>query len=56
LDTEISHVKIPVSEGRNVASLVEVAAMNARLKYLGTNSALEFTQELDVLLKKNQKK
>lgn len=50
-DTEVSYVRIPVSEGRNVASLVEVAAMNARLKFLGTNSALEFTQELDELLK-----
>ena len=50
-DTNVSYVRIPVSPGRNVASLVEVAAMNARLKYLGTNSALEFTQELDELIK-----
>lgn len=53
-DTFVSYVKIPVSPGRNVASLVEVAAMNARLKYLGTNSALEFSQELDELLKKQK--
>lgn len=53
-DTNVSYVKIPVSPGRNVASLVEVAAMNARLKYLGTNSALEFSQELDALLKKQK--
>ncbi len=53
-DTEVSYIRVPVSEGRNVASLVEAAAMNARLKYLGTNSALEFTKELDALLIKNR--
>jgi len=51
-DTEISNVKIPVSEGRNVASLVEVAAVNARLKYLGTNTAREFAEELNQELKR----
>lgn len=53
-DTEISYIRIPVSEGRNVASLVEAASMNARLKFLGTNSALEFSNELDELLKQNK--
>ena len=53
-DSEISYIKIPVSEGRNIASLVEAAAMNSRLKYLGTNSALEFSNELDQLLKQNK--
>lgn len=46
-DSKISYVKIPVSEGRNIASLVEVAAINARLKYLGTNTAREFAEELN---------
>jgi HPr kinase/phosphorylase len=53
-DSEVSYVRIPVSEGRNVASLVEVAAMNARLKFLGTNSALEFAQELEEMIKNNK--
>ena len=53
-DTEVSYIRIPVSEGRNVASLVEAAAMNSRLKYLGTNSALEFSNSLDQLLKQNK--
>ncbi len=54
-DTDVHHIKIPISEGRNVASLVEVAAVNARIKYLGENAALEFTQALDEeLLRKNK--
>ncbi len=51
-DSDVHHIKIPISEGRNVASLVEVAAVNARLKYLGENAAEEFTQELDRELKR----
>lgn len=46
-DTEIAHVTLPISEGRNVASLVEVAAVNARLKYLGENSAEEFAEAIN---------
>jgi len=45
-DTNVSYVKIPITEGRNAASLVEVAAMNARLKFLGTNTAQEFSDAL----------
>ena len=55
-DTEVAFVKLPVSPGRNIASLIEVAAMNARLKYLGTNSAKEFTDRVqEVILEKSNK-
>ncbi|MCF7925091.1 MAG: HPr(Ser) kinase/phosphatase [Candidatus Izimaplasma sp.] len=54
-DTEISHVILPISEGRNVASLVEVAAVNTRLKYLGENSAKEFAEAVKENLSKLQK-
>ena len=54
-DTDVHHIKIPISEGRNVASLVEVAALNARLKYMGVNSAKEFTTRLDEELKRKNK-
>jgi len=53
-DTEVSYVRIPVTEGRNVASLIEVAAMNARLKFLGTNTAQEFSDSLDQYIKRDQ--
>ncbi len=51
-DTNVAHVKIPISEGRNVASLVEAAAVNARLKYMGENAAQEFADSLMKELKR----
>jgi len=53
-DTDIAHVRIPISEGRNVASLVEAAAVNQRLKYMGEHSALEFSNALDEYLKQKR--
>lgn len=56
-DTDVHHIKIPISEGRNVASLVEAAAVNARLKYMGEDSAKDFTSALDQeLARKNKEK
>ena len=55
-DTDIHHIRIPVSEGRNVASLVEVAAVNARLQFLGEHSAKEFTEALDKELQRKSLK
>ena len=43
-DTEIAKITIPILPGRNVATLVESAAMNQKLKYLGYNAAFELTQ------------
>ena len=43
-NTEIIKVTIPILPGRNVATLVESAAMNIKLKYLGYNAALELTE------------
>ncbi|MCF7926210.1 MAG: HPr(Ser) kinase/phosphatase [Candidatus Izimaplasma sp.] len=54
-DTKVAHIKLPISEGRNVASLIEVAAVNARLKFLGENSAQEFSDSvMKVLTDKNE--
>jgi HPr kinase/phosphorylase len=39
LDVTIPHVLIPVRPGRNVGTLVEVAALNQKLKSLGINTA-----------------
>ncbi len=38
---------IPVTPGRNLAVILEVAAMNNRQRKMGYNSALEFTQQMD---------
>jgi HPr kinase/phosphorylase len=43
-NTELSKIIIPILPGRNVATLVESAAMNQKLKYLGYNAALNLTQ------------
>ena len=54
-DTEVARVTIPVSPGRNIASLVEVAAINARSKFLGTNSAVEFVEAVDNKIKQSER-
>ncbi|MFA6092383.1 MAG: HPr(Ser) kinase/phosphatase [Elusimicrobiota bacterium] len=46
IDVEIPLVRIPVSPGRNLAVLIEVAALNQRLKHQGYFSAETFNQHL----------
>ena len=38
---------IPITPGRNLAMILEVAAMNNRQKKLGYNAALEFTEQVN---------
>jgi HPr kinase/phosphorylase len=47
LGVNIPLLKIPVSPGRNVTSVVEVAARNQLLKEMGYHSALEFQDRLE---------
>jgi len=42
LDVEVPLIKLPVKAGRNIPILIEIAAMNERLKKLGYYSAQEF--------------
>ncbi|WP_026583526.1 HPr(Ser) kinase/phosphatase [Bacillus sp. J33] len=46
IDTEITKLTIPVRPGRNLAVIIEVAAMNFRLKRMGVNAAEQFTNRL----------
>ncbi|WP_274366144.1 HPr(Ser) kinase/phosphatase [Paenibacillus thermotolerans] len=46
LDTDLPLITIPVRPGRNLAVILEVAAMNYRLKRMGFNAALQFTNRL----------
>lgn len=46
IDTEITKLTIPVRPGRNLAIIIEVAAMNFRLKGMGVNAAQQFTERL----------
>lgn len=50
IDTEITKLTIPVQPGRNVSVIIEVAAMNYRLKKLGVNAAQEFSRRLDEVI------
>ena len=50
--TEILGVKIPmytipITPGRNLAMIIEVAAMNNRQRRMGYNAALEFTEQIN---------
>jgi HPr kinase/phosphorylase len=46
IDTELTKLTIPVRPGRNLAVIIEVAAMNFRLKRMGVNAAQQFTEKL----------
>ncbi|MFC5401209.1 HPr(Ser) kinase/phosphatase [Cohnella soli] len=46
IETEVPLLTIPVRPGRNLAVILEVAAMNYRLKNMGYNAALQFTNKL----------
>lgn len=54
LDILVPHITIPVRTGRDLARLVEVAALDQKLKSMGQNSALEFNQRLLNLMQKNK--
>ena len=51
LDVEIPLIRIPVSPGRNLAVLIEVAALNQRLRSQGYFSAETFNQRLTERMK-----
>jgi serine kinase of HPr protein (carbohydrate metabolism regulator) len=50
----IPHITIPVRTGRDLGRLVEVAALDQKLKSLGQNSAVEFNQRLLNLMQTNK--
>jgi HPr kinase/phosphorylase len=46
LGISIARVELPVAPGRDVAGLIELAALNYKLRAFGYNSAVEFDQRL----------
>lgn len=54
LDSKITKKTIPIRPGRNLAAILEVAAMDFRLKALGYNAALEFSKRLFEKINKNK--
>ena len=47
LGVNIPQYTIPITPGRNLAMILEVAAMNNRQRKMGYNSALEFTEQVN---------
>ena len=47
LDVKVPSLTVPVKPGRNLAIIVEVAAMNNRHKKMGYNAAQAFTQQIN---------
>ncbi len=54
LKLPVPHVTIPVRPGRDIARLIEVAAMDQKLKGLGQNSAMEFNTKLLNMMEKKE--
>ena len=55
LGLPVPHVTIPIRPGRDIARLIEVAAMDQKLKGLGRNTALEFNTKLLNLMQQDKK-
>ena len=55
LGVKIPATTIPVKPGRNLASIVEVAAMNNRNRKMGHNAAQELTNRMDKLFAEQMK-
>ena len=54
LGVNIPKLEIPVKPGRNIPIIIEVAAMNERLKKMGYNSSREFNQNILKWIESNQ--
>lgn len=54
LDTELTRLTVPVRPGRNMSSIVEVAAMNHRMKQMGMNAAEQFSERLNDMIGREQ--
>ena len=53
LDVRVPMNTIPITPGRNLAMILEVAAMNNRQKKMGYNAAVEFTEQMNRHFEKN---
>ncbi len=54
LETPVPYIRMPIATGRNVASLVEIAARNHVLKLQGHDSARNFALQLEAKIEQQQ--
>ena len=52
-DVEIPKISIPVKVGRNLAIIIEAAAMNYRAKTMGYDATKAFERNLNELISEN---
>ena len=50
MDTELTKLVVPVRPGRNLSVIIEVAAMDYRMKSMGINAAQEFSERLELAI------
>ena len=55
MEIEIPRVVVPVRPGRNLAIIIEVAAMNYRMKRLGVNAAQIFMNDLQEKIERDER-
>ncbi|WP_210471251.1 HPr(Ser) kinase/phosphatase [Sporosarcina sp. 6E9] len=53
MDTELTKLTVPVRPGRNLSVIIEVAAMDYRMKLLGVNAAQNFSDKLTNAINQN---
>ena len=53
LGVSVPSITVPVTPGRNLAVIFEVAAMNNRQKRMGYNAAVEFTEQLNIFFQQS---
>ena len=54
MDVHVPKLIVPVRPGRNLAVIIEVAAMNFRLKRMGVNAAEEFSDRLTKMIEQEK--
>ncbi|ADH98608.1 HPr(Ser) kinase/phosphatase [Salisediminibacterium selenitireducens] len=54
-DTDLPKITVPVRPGRNLAVIIEVAAMNFRLKRMGINAAEQFSERLSNVIEEGDR-
>ena len=47
LGVKVPQITIPITPGRNLAVILEAAAMNNRQKKMGYNATVEFTEQIN---------
>ena len=55
LGLKLPSVELPVAPGRDMAQLIEVAALDQKLKALGHDSAVEFNKKLLKMMRERRK-